>query len=753
MKKLIFTVTTLIATTVLLSQCDYTSIKTGSYDSSPVELVNPYMGNIQHMLVPTYPTVHLPNQMLRFYPDRENFTSTQMSIPLIQTSHRGTFAFHISPINRVLTDSIPNIIKYYYDQEEITPYSYKVFLENESCNLEFSLSNQSGLFILDFDNLNSNIGFILHTDKGQLQSSGNIITGYQQLQDSTKCYLYMETNKAPDVNYVRQGSSFKQVNSDSIEATTVALSFLQNTSKLKIRYGISFISIQQAKENLYKQIQTYEIKLIKEEAKSIWNNSLGKISIEGGSPDQQTAFYTSLYRVYERMVNISENGKYYSAYDNTVHNDDGISFYVDDWVWDTYRATHPLRIIIDPKVHHDILCSYIRMAEQSNPNWLPSFPEVTGDTHRMNGSHAISLFIDAAIKGMGDINYNKAYEYGKNTMENKSYIPWTKFPKSSLSKFMDKNGYFPALKPGEKETDSNVTEWEKRQAVAVTLAASFDYWSLAKLSRFTGHESDFDKYNSLSKMYMNVFNTKTNFFHPKDITGKFIEPFSYELSGGLGGRDYYDENNGYTYRFDLQQNPHELIRLMGGKSNFIQALDETFNTPLSIVRFNFLHQFPDQTANVGQFTMANEPSLHIPYLYNYAGQPWRTQKMVRKLLDEWFRNDYMGVPGDEDGGGMSAFVVFSMIGIYPVTPGLPYYNISSPIFTKSVIKLQDGNTFTISAPNTSKENKYIQSAKLNGKKINRCYIRHKEIMDGGELYLEMGNKPNKSWGLDSIPEY
>lgn len=190
---------------------------------------------------------------------------------------------------------------------------------------------------------------------------------------------------------------------------------------------------------------------------------------------------------------------------------------------------------------------------------------------------------------------------------------------------------------------------------------------------------------------------------------------------------------------------------MGSPQNFIRNLDRTFCEPLGKNKYTFYVQLPDHTGNVGQFSMANEPSLHIPYLYNYAGEPWKTQKRIRRLLNQWFRNDLMGVPGDEDGGGMTAFVVFSAMGFYPVTPGLPIYNIGSPLFEHIKIDLGNGALFEIEARNCSKENKYIQSAKLNGEKWDKPWFSHDDIKDGGKLVLIMGDKANESWGIKNIP--
>ena len=216
----------------------------------------------------------------------------------------------------------------------------------------------------------------------------------------------------------------------------------------------------------------------------------------------------------------------------------------------------------------------------------------------------------------------------------------------------------------------------------------------------------------------------------------------------MGAREYYGENNGWIYRWDVPHNVADLISLMGGKEQFVANLDQTFREPLGRGKNAFYAQLPDHTGNVGQFSMANEPCLHIPYLYNYAGQPWKTQKRIRQLLKTWFRSDLMGVPGDEDGGGMSSFVVFSSLGFYPVTPGFPAYNIGSPLFTNAKVHLSNGKTFEIEAQGASEDNKYIQSATLNGKEWNKPWFSHDDIKDGGKLVLVMGNTPNKAWGSD-----
>ena len=376
---------------------------------------------------------------------------------------------------------------------------------------------------------------------------------------------------------------------------------------------------------------------------------------------------------------------------------------------------------------------------------------MTGDSRRMNSNHAVATVIDAWRKGVRGFDLEKAYEAARKGIEEKTLIPWSAAPSGWLDEFYKEHGYIPALKPGEKETVADVSPWEKRQPVAVTLGTAYDEWCLSQIAAELGKKEDAEYFLARSYNYRNLFNPETRFFHPKDKDGKFIEGVDYRYSGGLGARDYYDENNGYIYRWDVQHNIGDLVSLIGGNEVFTAALDSMFDTPLGMSKWQFYSFLPDHTGNVGMFSMANEPSLHIPYLYNYAGQPWKTQKRIRVLLDQWFRNDLMGVPGDEDGGGMSAFVVFSMMGFYPVTPGSPTYNIGSPVFSDVKIDLGDGNVFEIVADGATHDNKYVQSVTLNGEELSGPWFDHSRITAGGVLSLKMGPKANKKWGIGNPP--
>lgn len=751
MNKRLKTTLTLLAAAFVLASCS------GSGGGStalpdPVSFVNPYMGNVSHLLVPTYPTVHLPNSMLRVYPERSDFTGDRLGgLPLIVTSHRGSSAFNLSPYQGAESGLQP-VVQYSYDREKILPYRYQVYLDDANIEVDFAPSHQSAVYELAFEK-NEPAYLVFNSRNGALQSTANAVSGYQFVDNKTKVYLYAEVDKTPEKCGVltAEGAKFGQATADGKDAALV-LAFGKDVKKLGIRYGISFISEEQAKKNLVREITAYDVNAIATIARNDWNEALGRIQISGGTNDEKTVFYTSLYRCYERPVNLSEDGRYYSAFDGKIHDDGGRAFYTDDWLWDTYRATHPLRILIDDERENDIINSFLLMAEQMGTNWMPTFPEVTGDSRRMNSNHGVATVIDAYRKGLRGFELEKAYQACRQGIEEKTLIPWSAAPAGWLDAFYKEHGYFPALKPGEKETVPNVSVlWEKRQPVAVTLGTAYDEWCLSQIAQELGKTDDAKYFLERSYNYRNLFNPATGFFHPKDKDGKFIENLDYRYDGGLGARDYYDENNGYIYRWDVQHNVADLISLIGGNEVFTSALDSMFNEPLGMSKWQFYSTLPDHTANVGMFSMANEPSLHIPYLYNYAGQPWKTQKRIRTLLDQWFRNDLMGVPGDEDGGGMSAFVVFSQMGFYPVTPGSPTYNIGSPLFTDVKIDMGGGNTFEIKANNASTENKYVQSARLNGATLNQPWFNHSDIASGGLLELEMGPKANKEWGVSTPP--
>jgi predicted alpha-1,2-mannosidase len=712
----------------------------------PLDLVNPYMGNISHLLVPTFPTIHLPNSLLRVYPERRDYTEITLNgLPMVITGHRGSSAFSLSPFQGEEKDLKP-VLPLSYDQEKLTPYSYSVYLDEQHVQVDFGVSHQSAAYDLRFEQ-DAPAYLVLNSKNGKLSWDGTAISGYQLIGNNTRAYLYLLPEEPPAlVATLYDGVMVEAVSAEGRDACLV-LKYPRGTGLLPVKYGISFIDEAQARENMEREVAGKTVAELQSAGKNIWNEALGKIKIRGGSFNDKVVFYTSLYRCFERPICISEAGRYYSAFDRSVHDDEGRPFYTDDWIWDSFRAQHPLRVLINPTKEEDILHSYILMAEQSDHLWMPTFPGITGDAHAMNSNHAVASVLDAYRKGLRNFDLEKAYQASKGAILEKTLAPWSGQPAGALDQFYRLNGYIPALREGQEETVPEVHSFEGRQPVAVTLGTSYDEWCLGQMAEELGKEEEAEQFKNESFNYRKLFNEETTFFHPKDDQGNFIEPFDYKFSGGMGARDYYDENNAWIYRWDVQHNIPDLIQLMGGNENFVAQLDTMFSESLGRSKYAFYAQLPDHTGNVGQFSMGNETSMHIPYLYNYAGQPWKTQKRIRKLLHEWFRNDLMGVPGDEDGGGLSAFVVFSSMGFYPVTPGEPNYAIGSPLFEYVLVDLGNGSTFEIEAHNASSENKYIQSATLNGQNLDRPWITHDSIK-GGKLVLEMGPRANQSWGVE-----
>ena len=730
--------------TAFLSLLSVTSV-VQAQTKEPVDYVNPYIGNISHLLVPTFATVQLPNSMLRIYPARADYTTEYVNgLPVIVTNHRERSAFSISPYQG---NKLVPVVTMNYDHERITPYSFDIELDDNTMRARFAVAHQSAAYELYFQK-SKPVYVIINSQKGAIKVDKNIVSGYQEIYGNTKVYIYAETEETPLAFGILDNGALKtSQTSASGNNSCAVLRFTDGTERVHLRYGVSFISTEQAKKNLYREQNGYDVDALAAKGRAEWNKTLSEITVEGGTEDEKTVLYTSYYRTFERPVCLSEDGRYYSAYDGKVHEDGGIPFYTDDWIWDTYRAAHPLRALIQPKKEEDIIESYLRMAEQMGTKWMPTFPEITGDSRRMNANHGVAMVADALYKGL-KVDAKRAYEYCRKGIEEKTLAPWSGNKAGWIDEFYKKHGYIPALREGEKETDPNVSGFEKRQPIAVSLGTAYDEWCLSRIASYMGKKKEADLYAQLGRNYRHVFNSKTGFFHPKDKEGNFLEPFDYRFSGGVGVRDTYDENNGWTYRWDVQHNVADLINLMGGREQFLKNLDQTFAEPMGRGKREFYTQLPDQTGNIGQFTMANEPALHIPYLYNYAGAPWKTQKRIRQLLKTWFRNDVMGIPGDEDGGGLTSFVVFSSIGFYPVTPGFPAYNIGSPLFKHVKVTLGNGKVFEIIANDCSDENKYVQSAVLNGQTWNKPWFSHDDIKNGGVLVLQMGRHPNKAWGAD-----
>lgn len=713
-----------------------------------LKYVDLLIGNVGHLLQPTRPTVQLPNQMIRMFPIREDYMDDQISsFPLNVVSHRLGEVFAIKPwIGKVDLESWKSRMAYDHDLEITRPWYYAIYLIDDDINVEFVPGKKTGIYRFEFPKgAEKSILFDRYNDGESAFKfiSPREITGMETYHGNIKVYFYgvFDVDVKPGTVNNNQLSSANTVSGNGVKAWA---KLLTEKNKIEFRYAISYVSAAQAKKNFQNELKTVSFEQMKKSGENAWSKVINQITTVGGTEAQRRSFYTALYRCYERMVDITEDGQYFSGFDNKIHQTSR-PFYVDDWAWDTFLAHHPLRTILNPAQEEDMLNSYIKMYEQSN--WMPTFPVLFGDHACMNGFHSTISFLDAYRKGLRNYDITKAYEGMRKNATNATMLPWRNGVKGPLDDFYYAKGFYPALKIGEKETDTMVHVFEKRQSVALTLGHSYDDWALGELAKDLGKQQDYKLFNTRSFNYRNLWDNKVKMFMPKDADGNWIK-IDPKIDGGMGARDYYDENNGWTYKWQVQQNISDLIKLAGGKNSFEAQLDELFREGLGRSKYEFWSKLPDATGLVGQFSMGNEPSFHIPYLYNYTEAPWKTQKRIRFLMDTWFKDNVFGIPGDEDGGGMTAFLVFSAMGFYPVTPGIPVYTIGSSVFSHITIALSDGKQFTIDAKNSSTINKYIQSAKFNGKVINSPWFTHKELMDGGKLELEMGPKPNKSWGTD-----
>jgi predicted alpha-1,2-mannosidase len=700
-----------------------------------LSLVDPEIGGVGLLLQPTRPTVQIPNQMIRVYPVRKDYLDDQIRyFPLTLISHRNGELFGIMPFTGPVTNETP--VSAWDNQLEIsTPYYLSTWLETYNITTEFAPGKKTGYFRFTYPKKEDKRLNLVSLRNGEWEMSDSKTITAEDSFNGMKAFIYGELSEAAILSDTSIAGRFNTY-----------LDFNENIDKtISFIYSISFISPVQAKKNFEEEMSGKSFEKVKDVAKSAWSEALGRIVVEGGTEAQQKAFYTALYRCYERMVDITEDGQYYSNFDGEVHKANR-NFYVDDWIWDTYLALHPLRMILEPEKEADMIQSYVDMYEQSG--WLPTFPILWGDNPCMNGFHSTIMILDAYRKGIRNFDIEKAYEGMRKNATDATLLPWRNGPSCVLDTFYREKGYYPALHPEEKETVSLVHPFEKRQSVAVTLGASYDDWALAQMAKELGKNDDYSIFINRSKNYKNLWWPEKGFFMPKDKDGNWID-IDPAFDGGMGGRDYYDENNGWTYLWQVQEDLPGLIQLMGGKAALEKRLDQLFRTSLGRSKYETWAKFPDFTGIVGQFSMGNEPSFFIPYLYNLTDSPWKTQKKIRMLLDAWYPDNIFGIPGDEDGGGMSAFIVFSAMGFYPLVPGYPVYTIGSPLFEKVIINLPDGKKFIVEAPGGTSKNKYIQKAWLNGIPLNSPLFTHKDLMKGGVLKLEMGPYPNQSWGVST----
>lgn len=721
----------------------------------PVDYVSPNIGGIGQLLTSTRPIVQRPHGMAMLAP---------ITTPGV-TDHYladNIYGFPAGPATLIAStgDTAATPADYAsdfdHDLETATPFYYEVSLESWQIHAELTATNEAAYYRFTFPasshahlvlELEQNANLIIRGDNavaGSEQIAGARPSSNPSAAAATREYFYAEFSKPFDSYQTWHGTELgKSANLSGDQIGFVSTTATTAGEVIEVRIGISYISVEQARRNLEREIPDWNFKAVKQASREVWNNALGSVATVGGTERQRTIFYTALYRSLSRMTDITEDGRYFSGYDHKIHDSDGHDFYVDDGTWDTFRSMHPLQLLLEPDRQQNMVRSYIRMYQQSG--WMPSFPSVNGDQAVMIGHHADQLILDTYAKGYRDFDVQTAYAGMRKNATEATLLPWSHGPLTTLDRTYFDKGFFPALASGEKETIPQVTQ-ERRQAVSVTLENAYDDWCVAQLAKALGKTDDAAYFEKLAHNYENVYNPAIGFMAPKSADGKWVAHFDPKLGGGQGGRDYTTEVDSWIYTFSVQHDVAGLIRLMGGRDAFNRKLDQLFVEQYGTSKYKFLSQFPDATGLIGLYAQGNEPSFHIPYLYDFSGEPWKTQQRMREIMDVWYGDGPRGIPGDDDGGATSSWFVLSAIGFYPVCPGSPVYEIGSPIFEKTTIRLGNGKLFTILAKGVSARNKYIQSAVLNGKPLNKPWFTQSDIANGGTLVFEMRDQPNREWG-------
>lgn len=495
---------------------------------------------------------------------------------------------------------------------------------------------------------------------------------------------------------------------------------------IMVKIGISGVSTANALKNLDAEIPGWDFDKVVKDTRAKWNAEMQKIQIEG-SKDEKETFYTSLYHAL-LVPNIYEdvNGEY-RGFDQNIHQAKGFNNYAIFSLWDTYRAEHPLFTLIQPKRDADMINSMLAHYDQSVDHLLPVWSLNNNETWCMIGYHSVPVIADAIMKGVKGFDYQRAYLAAKTTAMNPDY---------DAVKEYSEIGYVPFN--------------HENESVSKTLEYAFDDYCIAQMAKKLGKKDDYNIFMKRAMSYKNLFDPSSKLMRGKDCNGNWREPFDpHGYIDDMSKRDITEGTN-WQYTWYVPQDVQGLINLMGGKEYFAAKLDTLF---LEKKSEDIAQGTSDILGRIGEYWHGNEPSHHIAFLYDYAGQPWKTQELVRRIVTSFYGNKSNSLCGNDDCGQMSAWFLFNTMGFYPVAPGSNYYVIGTPCAKKVTMKLGNGKTFTTIAKNYSKENIYIQSVTLNGKKWNKTFIPNDAVAGGGELVFVLGDKPNKSWGTaeDSIP--
>lgn len=514
--------------------------------------------------------------------------------------------------------------------------------------------------------------------------------------------------KAEFISNGQPVSTKQPLRGDNIQAV---LSFSESNGKpIIVKVGISAVSVENARQNLRTEVQDFDFDQVKNEAKGSWDKVLSSFRVSGGTPEEMTNFYTAVYHAMVVPNQTSDVNSEYRGADQQIRKSGKGKVYSTMSLWDTFRAWNPMMTLVDTALVNNMINSFLNFYDQTGE--LPIWPLSSGETGTMIGYHAVSVIYDAFSKNIRGYDTEKAFVAMKASAEKNS------------------KGTTPFLELGFVPADS------KRESVSCLLENAYDDWCIAQMAKALGHTDDYNRYINRAKLYRNVFDGSSRFFRSRMSDGLWETPFNpFEVGRG------YTEATAWQYRFFVPHDINGLTSQFGGQKNFTDALDSLFTAKSATDG-----HLSDITGLVGQYAHGNEPSHHMAYLYSFAGQPWKTQQMVRRLLKEMYQPTPEGISGNEDCGQMSAWYVMSSLGLYPVCPGSTQFILSSPLFENATVRLANGRELRITANNPEK-NTYIKEVFWNDKPVVENYITYQQLADGGTLRFVLDSRPNLKRGI------
>ncbi len=634
--------------------------------------------------------------------------------------------------------------RFTHDEETASPGYYAVMLSDEHVKVELTATLRAGFHRYQFpkDSAKGVVIDLAHAPKGYSNRLNELrvisdteIAGLKVTRGwagENRVYFHAKFNKPFEAELYshRERADATVINSTSGQAI---LTFDPDETTILAKVGISSVDYEGAKANLFQEIPDWDFDGVHAAAAKAWNTRLNTITVQGGSRDQQTVFYTALYHASISPSLFSDVDGRYRGMDHRIHAAGGGSpEYTVFPLWDTFRAFHPLLTIIDPERNEAFIRSLLTKYRQGGV--LPRWELGVNYTGAMIGDHAISVIYDAYKKGSRNFDAGLAYQAMKEA---------TAYDTAGI--LAPDRAVLARLKPMAKyynETLGFIPADLENESVSKALEFAYNDWCVAQMAKDLGKNEDYEVYMARSQRYQEYFDKSTGLMRGKNRDGHWREPFPPRCAQYW--KADYIQGNAWQWTWFVPHDVAGLIQLMGGVGGFRTRLDSFFSTPSKVPGEDISGEF---SGRIGQYAHENEPAHHVAHLYNFIGESWKTQQLTDTIMNALYTNAPDGLSGSEDFGQMSAWYIMNAMGFYPVCPGNPEYSLGRPLFDEVTLNLQNGNQFTIRAVNNSRTNKYIQNATLNAADLDRPFFSHQDILDGGVLELEMGPSPNRSWGV------